>query len=66
MLPIRNDLTWRKATRSQSDGGACVEVAAHQGTAVRDSKNPKGPHLTFSPDEWRAFTARVRSGDFDL
>jgi hypothetical protein len=34
--------------------------------AVRDSKDPDGPKLVFSPDEWQAFTTGVRSGQFDL
>lgn len=29
--------------------------------AVRDSKNPAGPALVFSPDEWAAFTASVKA-----
>jgi hypothetical protein len=34
--------------------------------AVRDSKDPDGPALTFTPAEWRVSTAGVRTGDFDL
>ena len=33
--------------------------------AVRDSKDPEGPKLVFTPDEWRAFAAGVRDGEFD-
>jgi hypothetical protein len=56
---------WSKSTRS-SGNGACVEVAALDGaTAVRDSKNPAGPALAFTPAEWATFTAGVRAGDFD-
>lgn len=65
------DLTraiWRTSTRSGSNGGHCVEVALNlPGTvAVRDSKNPEGPALAFTPDEWRAFLAGARDGEFDL
>ncbi|MFG1658580.1 DUF397 domain-containing protein [Micromonospora chersina] len=54
------DLTgarWRKSTRSGSNGGACVEVAANLPgvVGVRDSKDPAGPVLTFTPETWRAF-----------
>ncbi|MFI6233864.1 DUF397 domain-containing protein [Micromonospora sp. NPDC050784] len=48
---------WRKSTRSNGSGGACVEVAANLPglVAVRDSKDPVGPVLVFPPDAWRAF-----------
>lgn len=48
---------WRKSTRSNGSGGACVEVASNLPglVAVRDSKDPTGPVLTFPPDVWRAF-----------
>jgi hypothetical protein len=64
-----NDLTraaWRKSTFSGS-GNACVEVADLDGgaRAVRDSKNPTGGHLTFTATEWAAFTAGIKSGEFD-
>ncbi|PZF82482.1 DUF397 domain-containing protein, partial [Micromonospora endophytica] len=54
------DLTgarWRKSTRSSSNGGACVEVADNLPgvVAVRDSKDPTGPALTFTPTAWRTF-----------
>jgi hypothetical protein len=32
--------------------------------AVRDSKNPHGPRLTFTPAQWRAFLAGVRRGEY--
>ncbi len=65
---MKDDLTpaiWRKSTYS-SNQGQCVEVATlGTGTAVRDSKNPTGPVLTFTTAEWAAFTAEVRTGEFD-
>jgi Domain of unknown function (DUF397) len=56
--------TWRKSSYSGGNGGNCVEVAVLAGgrRAVRDSRDPAGPALTFSPSEWRAFTARLRAG----
>jgi hypothetical protein len=57
---------WRKSSRSGTEQNACVELAALLGRiAVRDSKDPNGPHLEFTPDDWRAFTHRVRNGDHD-
>jgi hypothetical protein len=48
---------WRKASKSSSNGGACVEVARNLPgiVAVRDSKNPEGPVLTVSRLEWARF-----------
>jgi Domain of unknown function (DUF397) len=34
--------------------------------AVRDSKDPGGPKLRFSRDEWRAFTTCVKRGELGL
>ncbi|MFG3703225.1 DUF397 domain-containing protein [Micromonospora sp. NPDC047670] len=52
---------WRKSSRSGSSGGNCVEVADNLPgvVAVRDSKDPAGPALTFTPTAWRAFVART-------
>jgi hypothetical protein len=33
---------------------------------VRDSKDPAGPMLTFTPDEWTAFIAGAKIGEFNL
>jgi hypothetical protein len=58
---------WRKASRSSSNGGACVEAASLRGVvAVRDSKDPDGPRLVLSPAGWRSFTARIKAGRHDL
>ena len=59
---------WRKASKSSGNGGNCVEVARNVPgiVAVRDSKDPDGPRLAFSPDDWRSFTASVKAGRFDL
>ncbi|MGI5151035.1 DUF397 domain-containing protein [Plantactinospora sp. CA-294935] len=48
---------WRKSSRSGTSGGNCVEVADNLPgvVAVRDSKDPAGPVLSFGPAAWRAF-----------
>jgi hypothetical protein len=53
---------WRKSSYSGTNGGNCVEVARNLPgvVAVRDSKNPGGPALAFTPADWRAFTAGVK------
>ncbi|WP_431907685.1 DUF397 domain-containing protein [Micromonospora carbonacea] len=52
---------WRKSTRSAGNGGECVEVADNLPgiVAVRDSKDPAGPALTFTPAAWTTFTNQV-------
>lgn len=58
---------WRKSTRSGPNCDNCVEVAFVAGAiAVRDSKNPTGPALIFTPDEWDAFVGGAKDGEFDL
>lgn len=58
------DPRWHKSSYSSGQGGACVEVASiHNGRAVRDSKNPAGPVLTFTATGWSAFTTAVRAGE---
>ncbi|GGP01573.1 DUF397 domain-containing protein [Nonomuraea glycinis] len=69
---------WRKSTFSGDNGGNCVEVAeltsrlegarpGHDDTliAVRDSKDPDGPKLFFTPAEWDAFLNGVKANEFD-
>nr|WP_307820064.1 DUF397 domain-containing protein [Microbispora amethystogenes] len=36
------------------------------GLAVRDSKEPRGPRLMFTPLECEAFAEGVKGGEFDL
>jgi Domain of unknown function (DUF397) len=58
--------SWRKSTYSGGDGGDCVEVADNLTgiVPVRDSKDPSGPALTFSPAAWTAFVAATARGEF--
>jgi hypothetical protein len=55
--------TWRKSTYSNSDGGACVEVADDFASVVpvRDSKVPHGPVLVFPAGGWTSFVSAVKS-----
>ena len=55
-------ITWRKSSYSGNNGGQCVEVGgAARLIAVRDSKDPHGPVLAFSPQTWRRFAAQVKA-----
>ena len=57
---------WMKSSLSMHNG-SCVEVAglADEIIRVRDSKNPRGGILSFTPAEWDAFIGGVRLGEFD-
>ena len=69
---------WQKTSHS-TDGSNCVEVtvtydtsgSAHKSGSeklylMRDSKNPDGPVLAFTPAEWDAFILGVKDGEFDI
>ncbi|PBC83297.1 MULTISPECIES: DUF397 domain-containing protein [unclassified Streptomyces] len=50
------EVAWRKSSYSTGDGPECVEVATAPGTIlIRDSKNPTGPRLAFTPTTWADF-----------
>ena len=57
---------WQKSRRSNPSGN-CVECAAlpDGGVAVRNSRDPEGPALVYTPAEIEAFILGVRDGDFD-
>lgn len=60
----RSELFWLKA--QASGAGGCVEVASMVGgVAIRDSKDPEGPVLAYTPTEFSAFLDGARNGEFD-
>jgi hypothetical protein len=62
------DAVWRKSSLSGGDsGGDCVEVATNLPgrVAVRDSKDPEGPALSFAPAAWAVFVEGVKGDMFD-
>jgi len=40
--------------------GREIAELPHGGHALRDSKNPDGPKLIFTPGKWRTFTERIK------
>ncbi|WP_280471514.1 DUF397 domain-containing protein [Nocardia cyriacigeorgica] len=55
---------WFKSSHS-SGSQECVEVAhVDAGVGVRDSKDPTGPTLVFTPAAWEGFTCTVRRGEY--
>ncbi|MGJ3560676.1 DUF397 domain-containing protein [Streptomyces sp. INA 01156] len=56
-------LTWYKSSYSDSQGGACLEVAPPHTIHVRDSKlGPRSPRFAVAGGAWAAFVAYARTG----
>lgn len=56
---------WTKSSFSAASG--CVQVRTNgELIQVRDSKNPDEGELTYNQQEWAAFLAGVKAGEFDL
>jgi hypothetical protein len=65
--PIAPPSVFRKSSFSGASNPACVEVGfVTAEVLLRDSKNPDGPVLRFTPREWKAFIAGVKDGQFDI
>jgi hypothetical protein len=64
--PALGDVTWVKSRYSGAQGN-CVELARLAGgaVAVRNSRDPEGPALVFTPMEMTAMFQGVRDGEFD-
>ena len=56
---------WSRASRCASSG--CVEARViGDEVAVRNSKDPDGPTVSYDRQEWATFVAAVKAGEFDL
>ncbi len=64
-MPRKYD-EWFLPTRS-SNGTTCVETKFTQGAVmVRNNLQPAAGTAVFSHDEWAAFVAGVKDGEYDL
>jgi len=72
-VPVQNgvrasslDARWVKSRHSNAEGN-CVEVATlvDGGVALRNSRDPDGPALVYTPAEVAAFLAGAKDGEFD-
>jgi hypothetical protein len=54
-------------TSRACNNSACVQVAHLPGglVALRDAKCPAKPAHVFDSEEWAAFVAGIKAGDFD-
>ncbi|WP_219415907.1 DUF397 domain-containing protein [Pseudonocardia nigra] len=66
LAPDLGPVTWRKS-RASNPNGDCVELAHLPGgeVAVRNSRDPKGPALIYTPAEIAAFIRGAKDGEFD-
>ncbi|OLT38444.1 hypothetical protein BJF79_26765 [Actinomadura sp. CNU-125] len=61
-----SSVCWRKSSRSDSEGGNCVEVAGLAAVvAVRDSKDPDGPRVLVGRAVFGVLADEIRSGRYD-
>lgn len=64
-IPVASgDFSWQ--TSSFCDSGACVGVACQdEQVLVRNTSVPEAPVARFTRQEWKAFIAGVKTGEFD-
>jgi hypothetical protein len=64
------EIAWHISTRSDSQGGNCVEAGplldGSGRVAVRHSRHPDAAVIVYSRAEWDAFLAGARDGEFDF
>ena len=60
------EIKFRKSSYSSSNQG-CVEFAqTGDKILIRDSKDPQGAVLSFTPHEWDMFLKGAQDGEFNL
>ncbi|MEO3922884.1 DUF397 domain-containing protein [Micromonosporaceae bacterium B7E4] len=64
------EAAWHISSKSNTSGNNCVEagpLADGSGrVAVRHSHHPDGPVIVYTRDEWDAFLAGAKDGEFDF
>ncbi|MFC5830343.1 DUF397 domain-containing protein [Nonomuraea insulae] len=60
--------SWRKASKSGSNGGDCLEVAVLSGgrVGIRDTEAPEKAPFVVRSAVWDAFVDGVKKGEFDF
>jgi hypothetical protein len=56
--------TWRTSSPTGSGRGNCVEAGHHaqdRRALIRDTKDRRGPVLSFNPQSWRNVTAEIKA-----
>lgn len=58
------EVKWKTSTFCADK--SCAEVShQHRVWKIRNNQDPDGPVVTFTEDEWTAFVAGVKDGQFD-
>jgi hypothetical protein len=61
-----NGPIWRKASRSNTQGNECVEIADLNGiVGVRDSKNTEAGHLVLEASSFGSLISQIKEGELD-
>jgi hypothetical protein len=70
MTEFSAPVAWHISTKSDSNGGSCVEAGpvldGSGRVAVRHSKAPDAAVIVYTRAEWDAFVGGVKEGEFDF
>lgn len=65
MTDAKSSGTWTRSTFCGGDG--CAEASIRPGVVeLRNSTSTHGPVVEYTHDEWAAFIAGVKAGEFDI
>ncbi|GAB3802857.1 DUF397 domain-containing protein [Micromonospora zhanjiangensis] len=70
MSEPQSTVAWHISTKSNDNGGNCVEAGpvldGSGRVAVRHSKAPDAAVIVYTREEWDAFVGGVKEGEFDF